>query len=120
MKKWSPNLSIGFPHVQVVGGGGKSGSRSFRCIKILNSSVENLFVASERVDCPRGMDVNVLNVDGNCFCIGFGSLCHICFRRLVDNVFFICFVEDRIGACRVYVSSVYGMCVSGVTAPSMY
>jgi len=94
VKKWSPNLSIGLPHVQVVGGGGKSGSRSLRWMNILNSSVENLFVASERVDWPRGIDVNVLNVEGNCFWIDFGSLCHMYFRRLMEMAFCICLVED--------------------------
>jgi len=59
--------------VHVVGGGGYKGSRSFRWRYILNSSIKNLFVVSVLVDWPRGIDVNVLSVDGNCFCISLGS-----------------------------------------------
>jgi len=50
VKKWSPYLSMGRPHVHVDGGGGCKGRRSFLWMKILNSSGENLLVASVRVD----------------------------------------------------------------------
>jgi len=50
VKKWSPYLSIGRPHVHVDGGGRCNGGRSFLWMNILNLSGENMFVTSVRVD----------------------------------------------------------------------
>ena len=67
--------------MQIFGGGGSSGILNFRCIKILSSFAENLLVWSVRVDWPRGMDVNVLSVEGNCFWRSLGRSGHnVCNR----------------------------------------
>ena len=65
-------------------------------------------MVSVLVDWPKGIDVKVLRVEGNCFWISLGSLGHICFRRLTQIDFWICLVDVRMGVCSVNVSKVNG------------
>ena len=61
---------------------------------------------SVRVECPKGMDVSALRVEGKWWRTWGGSVGHESLRRCKAIVFCICLVAGRSGSCIVYCSRV--------------